>query len=234
MKLLFIRHAEPDYSIDSLTEKGFREAGLLADWLEKIPVRDFFVSPLGRARDTARPTLERLGRQAEVLDWLQEFYVPVKDPDTGDDRIPWDFMPGYWTRQPLLYDKDRWMDSDIMQTGEIRKRYQAVCKGIDGLLARYGYIREGNFYRTEKGNTDTLAFFCHLGAEFTILSHLLGIAPPCLWQGFFVAPSSWTLLCTEERVKGEAYFRCRTLGNTLHLGMAGEPDSDMGFFTEVF
>ena len=26
MKLIFIRHAEPDYSIDSLTEKGFYEA----------------------------------------------------------------------------------------------------------------------------------------------------------------------------------------------------------------
>ena len=26
MKIIFIRHAEPDYSIDSLTEKGWREA----------------------------------------------------------------------------------------------------------------------------------------------------------------------------------------------------------------
>ena len=25
MRLIFIRHAEPDYSIDSLTEKGWRE-----------------------------------------------------------------------------------------------------------------------------------------------------------------------------------------------------------------
>ena len=29
MKLIFVRHAEPDYAHDSLTEKGFREAGLL-------------------------------------------------------------------------------------------------------------------------------------------------------------------------------------------------------------
>ena len=31
MRLIFIRHAEPDYSIDSLTEKGWREAKLLAE-----------------------------------------------------------------------------------------------------------------------------------------------------------------------------------------------------------
>ena len=29
MHLIFIRHADPDYKIDSLTEKGFREAELL-------------------------------------------------------------------------------------------------------------------------------------------------------------------------------------------------------------
>ena len=36
MKLIFIRHGEPDYSIDSLTEKGFREARLLAESLPQI------------------------------------------------------------------------------------------------------------------------------------------------------------------------------------------------------
>ena len=33
MRLLFIRHGEPDYEKDSLTEKGFREAGYLAEYL---------------------------------------------------------------------------------------------------------------------------------------------------------------------------------------------------------
>lgn len=36
MRLIFIRHGEPDYEHDSLTEKGWREAKLLAartkDW----------------------------------------------------------------------------------------------------------------------------------------------------------------------------------------------------------
>ena len=41
MKILIIRHGEPDYSIDSLTEKGWRETEILADRLEKADVRDF-------------------------------------------------------------------------------------------------------------------------------------------------------------------------------------------------
>ena len=48
MKLIFIRHAEPDYSIDSLTEKGFYEAQLLAKRTAGWRVTDFYCSPLGR------------------------------------------------------------------------------------------------------------------------------------------------------------------------------------------
>ena len=47
MKLLFIRHGDPDYEHDTLTEKGHREAALLAEKLCKIPIDEFYMSPLG-------------------------------------------------------------------------------------------------------------------------------------------------------------------------------------------
>ena len=49
MRLLIVRHADPDYSIDSLTPAGWEEAKLLADRLAPIPVAAYYVSPLGRA-----------------------------------------------------------------------------------------------------------------------------------------------------------------------------------------
>ena len=64
MKLLIVRHGDPDYSIDSLTETGWIEAELLSDRLCKLDVKAFYCSPKGRARDTAKATLEKLGRQA--------------------------------------------------------------------------------------------------------------------------------------------------------------------------
>ncbi|HBY72048.1 MAG TPA: histidine phosphatase family protein, partial [Lachnospiraceae bacterium] len=42
MRILFVRHGEPDYEHDSLTPKGFREAELLADRLEKLKIKDFY------------------------------------------------------------------------------------------------------------------------------------------------------------------------------------------------
>ncbi len=234
MKILFVRHGDPDYEHDSLTVKGWKEAELLADRLTKLNVRDFYCSPLGRAKDTAGVTLKRLHREAAVFDWLQEFPVRILDPETGEKRIAWDLMPSYWTNRTDLYDKDKWYLDPIMKSGNTEEVYKGVTQGIDRLLDQYGYQREGMFYHTEGGNTDTIVIFCHLGVEFAILSHLLGIAAPLLWQGFFVAPSSVTVLATEERRKGEVYFRCKALGDTSHLYMGNEPASDSGFFQEIW
>nr|AIF25964.1 putative phosphoglycerate mutase [uncultured bacterium Ad_095_K16_contig2] len=67
MRILLIRHGEPDYATDSLTEKGKREALLLSERLAKIPASAYYVSPLGRAKETAEYTLRLVGRQAETL-----------------------------------------------------------------------------------------------------------------------------------------------------------------------
>ena len=234
MKLVFIRHGDPDYVNDTLTERGRREARALAERVKTWNVDKFFCSPLGRARDTADVSLKAIGRDATVYDWLREFYIPIDDPLTGEKRIPWDLMPTYWTKQPELYDKDGWQSGALMSTGDVAAQYERVRSGIDGILADYGYRRDGRLYRTDGGNDKTVVFFCHLGVQFVALSYLLGIAAPVLWHSFFVAPTSVTTVATEEREKGVAAFRCKGLGDVSHLLNAGIVPSDSGFFDEVF
>ncbi len=93
MKLLIVRHGDPDYSIDSLTETGWIEAELLSDRLCKLDVKTFYCSPKGRARDTAKATLEKLGRQAEILPWLREFSPQVLRPGKDKPGVAWDWLP---------------------------------------------------------------------------------------------------------------------------------------------
>ncbi|HCW80022.1 MAG TPA: histidine phosphatase family protein [Ruminococcaceae bacterium] len=234
MKLIFIRHGEPDYEHDTLTPKGWREAELLSNRISKLNVRDFYCSPLGRAKDTASLTLKKMGRTATVLDWLQEVPKSVTDPETGKKHVPWDFMPDFWTVQCDLYDKDKWFKNRIMAEGNVGETYRKVSEELDTLLRSYGYSRSGMLYRTEAGNCDTIVFFCHLGVTCLMLSHLIGIAAPVLWQGFFLAPTSVTTVETEERKKGEAFFRCKSFGDVSHLYVAGEPASNSGFFNEMY
>lgn len=73
MKLLIVRHGDPDYTIDSLTPKGWKEVDYLSEKLAKLDVKAFYVSPLGRARDTASLTLKKMNRTATEEPWLREF-----------------------------------------------------------------------------------------------------------------------------------------------------------------
>ena len=77
MKLIIIRHADPDYSIDSLTPTGWKEAELLSKRISKLDVKDYYVSPLGRAKDTASLTLQKVNRKATECPWLREFHCKI-------------------------------------------------------------------------------------------------------------------------------------------------------------
>ena len=80
MDLLFIRHGEPGED-GGLTEAGKREARLLAERLAALDIREYHVSPLRRARETAAPVLEKQGCEGFVEPWLREFDIPVARPD---------------------------------------------------------------------------------------------------------------------------------------------------------
>ena len=106
MKLLLIRHGDPDYAADGLTAVGRREAELLAERIAPMDVTEYYVSTMGRALETARPTLEKAGRTAVECDWLREFSIGVRRPDRGGELsyVPWDWLPGtgpgilsFWT-----------------------------------------------------------------------------------------------------------------------------------------
>lgn len=234
MKILIIRHGDPDYANDTVTEKGAVEAEALSNRLKKLDIKQFYCSPLGRAQDTAKPTLQKMGRTAITFDWLREFNGYVFDEKSDKERIPWDFMPSFWTKDERFYHNKEWLDTDIMQTGNVKEKYFSVCENLDKLLAEYGYVREGNIYRVEKENRDTIVFFCHFGVECVLLSHMLGISPMALWHGFVALPSSVTTLITEEREQGIAYFRCNGFGDISHLYAADEPPSFAARFCETY
>lgn len=261
MRLIFIRHGDPDYKHDTLTVKGEREAMALQQrvrhWFHEEDTFDFYVSPLGRAQRTAETALRGTGREAEVLPWLEEFFHPVKDPVTGKDHIPWDWLPAWYAdkKQVQLKDRDKWPLTPVMKSGGIAQYYDAVCKGLDEVLLRYGFASDDalpGVYRTDgthcqgyqlDKSTDTYkewhdgrtaVFFCHLGVMFAAMSHLLDTSPVVLWQSFYVAPTSVTILCSEERTPCVAAFRVQALGDTQHLHDAGERISASGYFTDVF
>lgn len=250
MRILLIRHGDPDYEQDCLTEVGKREAALLSEAAEGLCVGDCYVSPLGRAQDTAAYTLQRLGLSAKTLDWLQEF--PAKVDVNGSEelrrafpdttmregrylpRIAWDMLPSYYTEHPEYMEREGWRDSEVTRHSDMVAVYDDVVRNLDKLLSEYGYVREGMGYRVESGHTKTVTFFCHFGLTCVVLSHLLNISPFSLWHGLALAPTSVTEVVTEEREKGIAMFRSLRLGDVSHLSVAKEKPSFSARFCETY
>lgn len=234
MNVYIVRHAEPDYARDTLTEKGWREAELLSRRLENIPNGYYYTSPLGRARDTASLTLQKVGAQAQVCPWLREFDAGYETPaafhPTG---LGWDLLPESWVEDPRYYDPERWFEAPVYASTSIRDVYRDVTGQFDAVLADHGYRREGHLYRVERPNTDNLFFFCHFGVECVLLSRLLDCSPVVLWHHTVALTSSVTKLTTEERREGKAIFRMSQFGSLSHLDGAGEEPSFFARFCET-
>lgn len=235
MRIWLIRHAEPDYTNDSLTPKGRVEAELLSRRLARCRVRDFYTSPLGRAKDTAAYTLKRLDREAETLPWLQEFRGSYPDPETGIRRIvAWDVRPRVWTAFSGVTDIGSWCDAPVFDGGNVREVWRETVSGVDALLGRYGFVKDGPVWRAEQNGHFTIALFCHFGISMAILGYLTDVSPMVLWHHTLCLPSSLTEIVTEERVRGEVSFRMTKLGDLTHLESAGETRSTAGLFPEVY
>ncbi|MCR4989825.1 MAG: histidine phosphatase family protein [Lachnospiraceae bacterium] len=261
MKLIFIRHAEPDYINDSITEKGRNEALLLSKRIKDWHVTKCYVSPQGRAKATAEPSLKELGMEAEVIPFLHEYAHNVTHPLTGRTGVPWDFVASDWTKYDCNFDlEDGFLNYPCMKTNpDVASNYSIVTEGFDDILKQYGYTREGRFYRYDKAvkrnlistvgpnhevrnnspyknenDEPVLLFFCHLGVTMLILSHLVNIPFQTLTHGFFLPPTSLTIVSSEERWDDEAYFRIQAMGDCAHLLTGKEPISPAGSFTGPF
>lgn len=72
MLLYLIRHGDPDYATDSLTERGKLQAEAVGKRMAKMKIDKVFSSPLGRAKETAEPACRLLGIDCNIEDWTAE------------------------------------------------------------------------------------------------------------------------------------------------------------------
>lgn len=237
MKLLFIRHGEPNYRLDTLTEKGWKEAEALGAYLKDVPIDDYYVSTMGRAKATASFTLKAKNVTPEYCDWLREFGSGVyMHPSYGTETgLLWDWYPKDINRFPEVFDKDLWRGNIGYRDAETGKSFDFVSDHLDQVLCKHGYRRgSGYYYTCEEGNHETIAFFCHFGVTCVMLSHLLGLSPVILWHNICTVPSSITTVVTEEREKGVASFRMIGMSETPHLLKAGIEPSFAARWRETF
>ena len=79
MRIVFVRHGEPNYELDCLTPLGRKQAKAAAERLREEGIEEIYSSPFGRAKETAQAASDALGiRPIRVLDFMHELYWAVR------------------------------------------------------------------------------------------------------------------------------------------------------------
>ena len=169
MRIIFIRHGEPDYERDCLTEIGREQAKAVAERLCNEEIDELWASPLGRAMETAREISDKINMPIKTLDFMQEVdWGSTDGKPLYADGHPWeiaDEMAGYLPGNAIegvfnslssLRSRDFWFN-DFAE----KCRYNIKLKGIDideVMKVLYECSAIGHIYSYNGGKNSRVTF----------------------------------------------------------------------------
>ena len=232
MLLYIIRHGDPDYKTDSLTERGWQQARAVAPRLVKAGINRIFSSPMGRAKQTAEPTCEALGLPYTIEDWTHEI---------GDERLT--TFPDGKIRSISQLDNtvfrengnvdlpyDQSFDCTPLLSTQMKEATAYIEACGNEFLERLGYRYENGVYRILTPNEDRVALFCHSAFSRAWLSSLLHVPLHLMWGSFNYTHTGITVLQFKNHKSGFTAPRCLCFSDMSHLFAA---DLDMTFNNEL-
>ncbi len=195
MDIVFIRHGQPQWAVDGmsqanpyLTDLGHQQASLAAKRLagDEILAAELVVSPALRSQQTAQPIGETTSLDLITIDDLVELKMPNWEGVTEEKVI--EIFRSTKDRTP-----DEWWDG--LPGGEsFRAFHDRVTAALDSLLAEHGVMRDTKdrqLWRVDK-DPGRLVIVAHGGTNSVCLTHLLGIDPaPWEWEKFVLFHASF-------------------------------------------
>ena len=172
---------------------------------------EVLVSPLTRARQTAAPVLEALGREETIETWLEE----IRDPKWHG--TPAERAAEAYKELRLRPATGRW---DGLPGGESTREFvERIRQGADDFLEARGIRRADHelpvWDVAEPGRR--IALVAHAGTNSVTICRLLGLEPtPWEWDRFVLAHASISRL--EAIPLGDGFtFSLTALSDVEHL-----------------
>lgn len=195
MLFYLIRHADPIYNPDSITDLGKRQAEAVGKRLALHGIDEIYSSPMNRAQQTAKPLSEMINKPIQIEPWTfecwDEFAVTKED---GSRTFCMNLEGSKFLSNENYYKTDNWFDIDLLKTAQAKTGWNRIKKESDIFFAKQGYLRDGKTYKIISPNEKKIALFCHAGFGLILLSHLLNIPPHIFWSGFDISHSGITVL----------------------------------------
>ncbi|MBQ9785275.1 MAG: histidine phosphatase family protein [Clostridia bacterium] len=179
MKIYFVRHGQPDYEKDCLTELGHSQAAAAAERLRDSGIERIFASTHGRALETAAHTADLLDLEVIPCDFMREIgWGPTGEEPLPFNGHPWTMSANHIANGETLVDMNWRVNADYVNNQAVA-RIKTVTDGLDAWLASLGYVREGEYYRVAGEQPyQTVAMFSHGGASISAFSHMFNVPFP--------------------------------------------------------
>ena len=135
MRIIFVRHGEPDYDNDCLTPNGIEQAKKTAVRLREEDITAVYSSPMGRAVETAAFTAEDHKKEVIKLDFMHEIDWGSKTEEELEyDGHPWTLGYELISKFPEYAKGDKWRDHRYFKDNICMDYYDKIAKGFDDLI----------------------------------------------------------------------------------------------------
>lgn len=175
MYLYFIRHAEPNYEIDSITETGHEQAKILGQWFKDIHIDELYHSSMGRAQITASYLAEGRNITPTPIDWARELCWGKANGDAKDIKSPWAIKDNLISSTNAYPEGDSWKTIPEFKEDNLIQDIDLHCKALDSFLEAHGYQRNGQLYKAIEPNEKTIVIVCHGGVISALVSYLTNV-----------------------------------------------------------
>lgn len=176
MNLYIIRHGDPDYSTDSLTKLGHKQAEKLSIKMKDFSPNEIYSSPFGRAKQTADHCISKWELELHIVEWLRELAWGDKSGNAYSTSSPWIINEDYIKNKGYFPSGDNWKNLPELSKDRLIDDIEERIKKFDTFMKTQGYIRKGQLYDAVIPNDKNIVFFCHGGLGCALLAHLLNIS----------------------------------------------------------
>ena len=219
MLLYVVRHGDPNYETDRLTERGKLQAEAVGKRMVRAGINQVFSSPMGRARETAAPTCRMLNLPCQIEEWAREIEQEVKSPYPDGILKSVSLLNNIEFRKDgrmdLRYDEA--FDCPGISQSRMKEAVEYIEKNGRDFLTRLGYQEENGIYRILRANEDRVALFCHAGMARAWMSVLLHIPIHTLWSSFAVTHTGVTVYEFKNQPEGFTAPICLNFSDISHL-----------------
>lgn len=219
MLLYIVRHGEPIYETDSLTERGKLQAEAVGKRIADSKISAIYSSPMGRAKMTAAPACRLLELECNIEEWTHEIederLTPYPD---GRLKSITDLQNTVFLENGNLnLQYEHTYNCTGINQSNIREAVERISASGDVFLEKLGYKRENGVYKIINNNEDKVALFCHSAFTRAWLSYLLHIPLHILWAGFGYTHTGVTIIEFKNNENGITAPKCLCYSDTSHL-----------------